>query len=65
MVEVGKEPWRRPGPNSLHKQDYHRQVVQDHVQPAFEYLQGQSLQNYAVKILWEKESGPLCLKLSL
>ena len=40
MVEVGRDLWRSSGPNPLLKQGHLEPVAQDHVQMAFEYLQG-------------------------
>ena len=40
MAETGKDLWRTSGPNLLLKQ-----VAQDRVQMAFEYLQGGRLHN--------------------
>ena len=40
MAEVGRGLWRSPGPMCLLKQGLLEWVTQDHVQMAFEYLQG-------------------------
>ena len=40
MVEVGRDLWRSSGLTPLLKQDHLEVVAQDHVQKAFEYLQG-------------------------
>jgi len=40
MVEVGRDLWRSPGLMPLLKQGYLETAAQDHVQMAFEYLQG-------------------------
>jgi len=40
MVEVGKDLWGSPGPNSLLKQGRLQPVAWDHVQAGCEYLQG-------------------------
>jgi len=45
MVEVGRHLWRSAGPTPLLKQGCLELVVQDHVQTAFEYLQGGRLHN--------------------
>jgi len=44
-VEVGRELWRSSGPTSLLNQGCLEPVAQDHVQVAFEYLQGWTLCN--------------------
>ena len=45
MVEVGGDLWRSSGPTPLLQQSHLKPVVQDHVQMAFEYLQGGRLHN--------------------
>jgi len=44
MVEVGRDLWRSSCPTHLLKQGHLETVTQDHVQTAFEYLQGGRLQ---------------------
>jgi len=45
MVEAGRHFWRSSGPISLLHQGHLEPVAQDHVQTAFEYLQGWRLHN--------------------
>ena len=45
MVEAGRDLWRSSGPTPLLKQGHLGQVASDHVQIAFEYLQGWRLHN--------------------
>ncbi|KAK4806816.1 hypothetical protein QYF61_005612 [Mycteria americana] len=45
MVEVGRDLWRLSCTTPLLKQGYLEPVAQDHVQTAFEYLQGGRLHN--------------------
>ena len=45
MVGVGKDVCRSSGPTTLLKQGHLDLVTQDHVQTAFEYLQGWRLRN--------------------
>ena len=40
LVEVGKDLWRSSGPTPLLEQGHLELVAQDHIQMAFEYLQG-------------------------
>jgi len=40
MVEMGRDLWRPTGPNPLLKLGQSMQIAQDHVQVAFENLQG-------------------------
>jgi len=44
-VEVGRDVQRSSGPSPLLKQDHLESVSQDHVQLAFEHLQGWRLDN--------------------
>lgn len=45
MAGVKRDLWRSPSPTTLLKQGSLEQVAQNHVQIAFEYLQGWKLQN--------------------
>jgi len=45
MAEFGRDPWRSSGPTLLLKQDHQEPGAQDHVQMAFECLQGGRLHN--------------------
>ncbi|KAK4810494.1 hypothetical protein QYF61_004274, partial [Mycteria americana] len=45
MVEVGRDLWRSSGPTPLCQQGHLEPVAQDHVQTAFEHLQGGRLHN--------------------
>lgn len=47
MVEVGRDLWRSSCPALLLKQGHLEPVAQDHVQMAFEYLQGWRLDNFS------------------
>jgi len=40
VVEIGRGLWRLSGPTALLRQGHLGQVAQDHVQTAFEHLQG-------------------------
>jgi len=42
---VGRHIWRSSGPSTLLKQGHLEPVAQDHIQMAFEYLQGWKLHN--------------------
>lgn len=44
-VEARRDLWRSAGPNLVLKQGHLEQAAQDHGQMAFEYLQGNRLQN--------------------
>ena len=45
MAEVGRDLWRSSAPTTLLKQGHLQLVAQDHVQTAFEYLQGWRIHN--------------------
>lgn len=46
-VEVGRDFWKSSGPTFLLKKGHLEQVAQDHVQVAFEDLQGGRLHNHS------------------
>ena len=45
LLEVRTGLWRSSGPTPLLKQDHLEPVAQDHIQVAFEYLQGRRVHN--------------------
>lgn len=45
MVEIEKDLWQSSGPTFLPKQSHLQQDPQDHIQAAFEAVQGGSLHN--------------------
>jgi len=47
IVEVGRDLWRSPIPTPLLKQSHLEQAAHDHVQMAFEYLQGWRLHSFS------------------
>ena len=46
MLEVKRDLWRSSGQHRLLKQDHLQPISQDHVQMAFEYLQGWRHHNF-------------------
>jgi len=46
LFQIGRDLWRTPGPSPLLKQGHLELLVQDHVQTAFEYLQGWRFHNF-------------------
>jgi len=49
MVDVGRDLWRSCGPIPLLKQDHLDPVAPDHVQMAFEDLQGGTIYNLSAQ----------------